>query len=136
MTRDQFIALARTWEGTPRLPSGAIKGVGASCGGLWLGVFREAGLDSLVTLFAEYEGFARPPAPRVLYRTMIAGFDKLLGAPDPADLVLVNYGGGMDHVALITAPGRILHADPRARRVVEQRLVLPLHSSWRIRELG
>lgn len=136
MTRAEFIQLARGWEGTPCLASGAIKGVGASCGGLFIGIFREAGLTRLVDLFAPYEGFATMPPARELYRAMLAGFDKLRGAPDPADLAMVGFGTGMEHVALVTAPGRILHADRRAGRVLEQRLVRPVHNAWRIRELG
>ena len=136
MTRADFITLALSWRDTPCLPSGAQKGVGASCGGLWLGVFREAGLTRLADLFAPLEGFAKPPPARALYKMMIAGFDKLRGAPDPADLLLIDFGGGMDHVALLIAPGTILHADRRAGRVLDQRLVHPVHSAWRIRELA
>ena len=135
MTRQDFIAMAKTWIGTPCLPSGAIKGVGASCGGLWLGVFREAGLARLAELFAPLEGFAKPPEARVLYRMMREGFDKARH-PEPADLLLIDFGGGMDHVALLIAPGTILHADRRAGRVLDQRLVHPVHSAWRIRELA
>ena len=136
MTRQDFIALAKTWAGTPCLPSGAIKGVGASCGGLWLGVFREAGLTRLAGLFAPLEGFAKPPPARELYKLMIAGFDKVRGVPEPADLLLIDFGGRMDHVALLIEPGRILHADRRAGRVLPQRLVHPVHNAWRIRELA
>ena len=136
MTRQEFIDMAKTWIGTPCLPSGAIKGVGASCGGLFVGLFREAGLTRLVDLFAAYEGFARPPEARALYRTMRDGFDKMRGIPEPADLLLIDFGGGMDHVALLIAPGTILHADRRAGRVLDQRLVHPVHSAWRIRELA
>jgi hypothetical protein len=136
MTRSDFITLALTWEGTPTLRSGAQKGVGASCGGLWLGVFREAGLTRLATLFAPLEGFAKPPPARELYKMMREGFHKLRGNPEPADLLLIDFGGGMDHVALLVEPSRILHADRGCGRVVAQRLVRPVHSIWRIRELA
>ena len=135
LTRAEFIALARTWIDTPCLPSGAIKGVGASCGGLFLGIFREAGLDRLASLFAAYEGFSRPPERRVLMGHLREAFDKTR-APEPADVLMIAFENGQAHMGLLTEPGRVLHADRGIKRVIEHRLVHRFDSGWRIRELA
>ena len=131
--RQDLVAEARRWIGTPWAPAGAERGVGANCLGFLAGVARNVGLDELAAAFVPYRGHAAPPAPK----TLLLGLRRhLQGRPvagaDAGDLLLFDLGAGLRHVALISAPGTIIHAHQLQGRVVEQRLVWPAHSAYRI----
>lgn len=131
--RDQLIAEARRWIGTPWNPAGSERGVGVNCLGFLAGVARDLGLDGLAAAFAPYGGHAVPPAPK----TLLLGLRRHLvrvavPAAQPGDIMLFDLGAGLRHVALLSGPGTILHAHQTQGRVVEQRLVWPVHSAYRI----
>ncbi|MFQ5774206.1 MAG: hypothetical protein ACE5GS_06800 [Kiloniellaceae bacterium] len=132
-TRAQIVAEARSWVGTPWAPAGAEKGVGANCLGFLAGVARNAGLAELAAAFAPYRGYALPPEPRALLlglRRHLARIGR--DQAGPADLLLFDLGGGLRHVAMLSAKGTIVHAHQSKGRVVEHRLVWTPHSAYRI----
>ncbi len=131
--RSDVVAEARSWLGTPWMASGAAKGIGANCLGFLAGVARNVGLDSLAEAFEPYGGFALPPQPTAL----LCGLRRHLEhtpwrRAQPADLLLFDLGDGLRHVAMLTGPGTIIHAFQSKGRVVENRLIWPVHSAYRI----
>lgn len=131
--RTDVIAEARSWIGTPWVASGAAKGVGANCLGFFAGVARNVGLDMLADAFVPYGGFALPPQPADLLRGLCRHLVRTPGAQArPADLLLFDLGGGLRHVAMLTAPQTIIHAYQSKGRVVEHRLIWTAHSAYRI----
>jgi len=131
--RAEIVAEARTWLGTPWVPAGACKGVGANCLGFLAGVSRNVGLAALAAAFDPYRGFAAPPEPRAL----LLGLRRHLvpiprDAAAPGDLLLFDFGEGMRHVAMLSAPATIIHAHQSKGRVVEHRLIWMPHSAYRI----
>ena len=137
VSRAAVIAEARSWIGTPWVASGAEKGVGANCLGFLAGVADNVGLGRLSAAFAPYRGYALPPAPTALLLGLRRHLVKLApGRALAADVLLFDLGDGLRHVALLTAPGAIIHAHQSKGRVVEQRLVWTAHSAYRIPELS
>lgn len=131
--RADIVAEARTWLGTPWAPAGAEKGVGANCLGFLAGVARNVGLAHLVAAFAPYRGYALPPEPRALLLGLRRHLARVSCAETrPADLLLFDLGAGLRHVALVSAPGTVIHAHQTKGRVVEQRLLWTPHSAYRI----
>ncbi len=131
--RHAVVAEARRWIGTPWVPAGSERGAGANCLGFLAGVARNVGLKDLAEAFLPYRGHAAPPAPKAL----LLGLRQHLRpvAPMralPGDLLLVDLGAGLRHVALLSAIDVIVHAHQDQGRVVEQRLVWAPHSAYRI----
>ena len=132
-SRAEIVAEARSWIGTPWAPAGARKGVGANCLGFLAGVAGNVGLAELTAAFAPYRGHALPPRPLTLLLGLRRHLERIERAhAAPADLLLFNLGAGLRHVALLSAPGVIVHAHQGKGRVVEHRLTWTPHSAYRI----
>lgn len=115
--------MARAWVGRPYRPAGA-RECGVNCLGLFVAILREAGgFEDLAAAAEPHAGFARPPKSGALLRGLK---DHLAGVPvenaGPGDLLLFRIGGEPQHLAILTEPGVILHADGVKGRVVEHRL--------------
>ncbi len=136
-TRAQFIAELRKSIGEPYNKSG-----GQACGGNCLGRLihsaRETGgLERLVAAAEPHLGHALPPNRFALLLALRRHAHEIKPSKAlPGDLLLFNVGGEPRHLAVITEPGVILHADAGARNpktgkasglVVEH----ALPSSWR-----
>ena len=131
--RDDLIAEARRWIGTPWVPAGAERGVGANCLGFLAGVARNLGLDELARAFAPYRGHGTPPALKSLLLGLRRHLERVPpAAARPGDVLLFDLGADLRHVALLSGPETILHAHQTRGQVVEQRLVWPVHSAYRI----
>ena len=131
--RRDVLTEARSWIGTPWVASGAVKGVGANCLGFLAGVARNVGLDTLVEAFAPYDGFALPPHPTALLCGLRRHLERTpVWQAAPADLLLFDLGDGLRHVAMLTGAEAIIHAFQSKGRVVENRLIWPVHSAYRI----
>ncbi|MEM0984635.1 MAG: peptidase P60 [Pseudomonadota bacterium] len=125
MKRDDIIAVSRTWLGTPYRHRASIRGEGCDCLGLLRGVWREA--------IGEEPERLPPYTPDWVERTakdtlLLAAQDHLdeipIGTIKPADVLLFRMamGSPAKHCAIVSAPGRIIHAY-WGRAVVETRLV-------------
>ena len=131
--RRDIVIEARRWIGTPWVPAGAELGVGANCLGFLAGVARNLGLRDLADAFVPYRGHAAPPASKALLLGLRRHLRCLpLAAASPGDLLLFDLGAGLRHVALLSAPGTVVHAHQAQGKVVEQRLVWAPHSAYRI----
>ncbi len=131
-TRNEIIARARSWLGTPYLHQASVKGAGTDCLGFVRGLYRELydfepeKTPAYSADWAEvsHEETLRDAARRHL---MPVAIDKArLG-----DVVLfrVNAGAPAKHAALLVAPRRIIHAYS-GRAVCESHL-----SSWWLKRL-
>lgn len=127
--RSGIIREARTWIGTPWLPSGARKGAGCNCLGFIVGVARNCGLD-LSEPFRNYEGYALPPKPLSLLRGLREQMLRTRN-PEPGDVLLFDLDG-LRHVAFLTEPGRIIHAHQSKGKVTEHRMIWRPHSAYRV----
>ncbi|ARK56313.1 NlpC/P60 family protein [Burkholderia pseudomallei] len=117
VTREQFVAEARSWLDTPYQHQGRLKGVGVDCIGLLACVAHA--LDLSDADFTDYErrpdGRLRPVLETHLERVPL---DEAQGA----DVLLFAWSSTPIHIAIMTDATHIIHAYIPNRRVVESRL--------------
>lgn len=121
-TREQIIAEARTWLGTPWHHQARLKGVGVDCIGLAIGVAKALGLSDY-----DIDGYGMQPDVKALVKT-IESIATRIGIADarPGDMVLINFAQHPQHLGILTDKG-IIHALSRVGFVAEHRL----SSEWR-----
>ena len=117
--RGAIVAEAMRWLGTPYHHRAKLRGVGADCAQLVLGVYAAVGL------VADFDTGEYPPdwhlhreAER--YLAIIAG---LAGEIEPAkagrgDVLLFRFGRCFSHGAIVIEGMRLIHANRRDRAVV------------------
>lgn len=129
--RVRIIAAARTWLGTPYQHQTSVKGVGCDCLGLVRGVWREVVGPEPEPLPSYTPHWAEACGEETLYdagRRLLVEHD--LAQTRPGDVVLFRMApdAPMKHVAILSAPDRIIHAY-WGRAVVEGAVI----SWWRRR---
>ena len=133
MTRDQIVAEARTWIGTPYRHQASLKGVGCDCLGLVRGVWRE--------LVGTEPERAPPYAPDWAEATgeeslaQAAARHLIAIAPGsflPGDVLLFRWRAHLPakHAAIVTALDKMVHAHDGA--AVAEVTIAP----WWRRRLG
>ncbi len=135
-TRENIVAAARGWLGTPYLHQASVKGAGADCLGLVRGVWRE--------LYGGEPEAPPPYAPDFNERAFAAGgAEPLLEAarrhmaqtqnPSPGDMLVfrVVREGPAKHCGILTGANHFIHAYA-GRAVIESWL----NRWWRIRVAG
>lgn len=108
-----IVAEARSWIGTPYRHQASLKGVGCDCLGLLRGVWRELVGPEPETVppyapdWAEASDADRLAAAARRHLVEIAAADVA-----PGDVVLFRWRTGLPakHAAILTAPGRMVHA--------------------------
>lgn len=121
--RSELIAAARGWLGRPYRPGGA-QTCGVNCFGLFIAILRGLnGFDDLVRAGEPYVGLSQPPNP-LAFLAGLSGSVQRIHSDDaePGDFIVYRFDGQARHLALVTAPGMVLHADNKAGRVVEHRI--------------
>jgi NlpC/P60 family putative phage cell wall peptidase len=117
MSREQVLAEARTWLGTPYHHQAQIKGVGVDCAMLLIAVYFACGLIPAID--------PRPYSPEwMLHRDEEKFLDWLeqygteTDSPQPGDVLVWRFGRTYSHGAiLMDADGTIVHAYQQARCV-------------------
>lgn len=117
VTREQIVAAAREWIGTPYRHQGRIKGEAVDCGGLVVRVCQDLGLTtfdhtnydrypdgSLECICEEHMVYVPPAAARA------------------GDVLLFNWEGLPSHMGFATGNDTVLHAFLLRRQVVEHRM--------------
>lgn len=111
--RAAIIAEARTWQGTPYVHKGRIKGVGADCGGF---------LHALLSPYYEL-----PPMPddyppdwsthsnAERYLDFIMPFVRRVPFVRPAGITLFHFGNAYSHAAMLLDDGNYIHSWGRNR---------------------
>lgn len=127
ITRDDVVAEARSWLGTPFKHQGRLKLIGCDCVGLIYGVAWALGwqYDNVGTY--NHRPHWATMAKELRARLVPIKIDETL----EADILLMAFEREPSHLALITDKG-IIHAAAMLRRVVEHRL----DAVWRSRIRG
>ena len=126
-TRDEIIARARSWLGTPYLHQASVKGAGTDCLGLVRGVYRELydiEPETAPAYSADWAEVSREETLRDAARRHLAPVSIENALPGDILLFRVKAGAPAKHAAILIAPRRIIHAYS-GRAVCESHL-----SSW------
>lgn len=113
MTRDQIVAEARSWIGTPYRHQASLKGVGCDCLGLVRGIWRALyGAEPEATPayspdWAEVSGDERLAAAARRHLIEVATHDA-----QPGDVLLFRWRPLLPakHAAILVTPDRMIHA--------------------------
>ena len=113
LTREQIVAEARTWIGTPYRHQASLKGVGCDCLGLVRGVWR-AVLGTEPERAPPYspdwaEALQRETLAQAAARHLVpTAHDGLL----PGDVLLFRWRAHLpaNHMAIVSAPDMMVHA--------------------------
>lgn len=125
MRRDEIVAAARGWIGTPYCHQASCKGAGADCLGLVRGLWRELVGVEPEALPPYTPDWAEALGEETLLDAARRWLDEVaLGDAAPGDVLVFRMGLGVPakHCAVMSAEDRIIHAY-WGRSVVETRLV-------------
>lgn len=117
MTRDEFIAAARGYLGTPFHHQGRIKGVGVDCAGTVYCALADCGYPT-----EDVQGYARTPSGMLFMATVLKHSDPISRSQvNPGDLMVFAFQAEPQHVAIVTgvSPLTLLHAYMQVGKVVE-----------------
>ena len=110
--RARIAQVARKWIGTPYFPRQARCGVGADCGSLLLGVYRDAGIinDFELSDYDWMSAWAVRGGDR-LYLESIKTYLSEVSRPKTGDVAHFRIGRGWSHSAIVIEwPREIIHA--------------------------
>lgn len=126
MTREQIVAEARRWRGTPFVWQASAKGAGCDCKGLIAGIARELKRPEGDAFHARLASYGTVVDTRLLREGLAATFERRC-QPGPGDVLLLRIGGKPQHLA-ICAGATMIHTYGRGPcQVVE----VPFVSIWR-----
>lgn len=117
--REQFVAEAKSWVGTPYHLGAMLKGVGCDCGTFLLGVLQSCGMAKDVTVQRySHDWFCHAGEERYL-RDMLKNATKIVEAisyatlhAEPGDLVLTRSANShlFNHGGIVVKWPKILHS--------------------------
>ena len=124
ISRDQIVAEARSWLGTPWVHQHRTKGVAVDCAGLVIGVARALGI---VADDFDVQGYGRQPDGTLL-DLCDAHLQRITQAQmQPGDVVVVAVERDPQHMGVVvpyrSAGLGIVHAASLAGKVIEHRLL-------------
>lgn len=112
-SRQDLIAIARTWIGVPFRHQGRNK-LGVDCGGLLMCIGQQAGLTII-----QPDTYSMSPDIALVRRALQANCTEIkMSDALPGDVLLLAFAGAPQHVALLTDIG-LLHAWAKPGKVVE-----------------
>lgn len=114
MWREQVIAEARSWIGTPYVPKARVKGVGVDCGGLLYEVYNPI-FGPFANFPQDYTADWAMHSDRERYLDFIMPYVEEVRAPQPGDFSLYHLGLAYSHAAILMDDGRYVHAWGRTR---------------------
>jgi len=109
--RAAIVREARSWVGTPFRHAARLRGAGADCGGLLLGVYSAVGLlpEGLEVPIYSPE-FMKHRGDEWLLDLVEKYAHRVDRAPLPGDIVLYRFGRCVSHSAIVTAWPEVIHA--------------------------
>lgn len=119
--REQIVAAAREWIGTPYHHHQSLKGVGVDCLGLVTGVAVELGIEGEYNkdTFAQFRGYSHNPNPRMMGKAM-RRFLTPIENPQIGDIAWVETRPGMpSHLAIKSGDKLVIHACGIVKKVIE-----------------
>lgn len=114
--RDEALAAAQAWLGTPYLHQASVRGLGCDCLGLLRGVWRDLYGEETEAIPAYRPDWAETAKDEPLLRGLHRWLDPLpLAEARPGDVVLfrISPGACVKHCAVLSAAGaqmRMIHA--------------------------
>ncbi len=133
MTRDEIVADARLWVGTPYVHQARVRGVGSDCIGVIGGIARDRGTPEGLAWERDpaAHDYGPIPNPRRLLEQCAHWLDRIATTDAVAgDVLLMRFTDDPQHFALLVTPTYIVHASQMVvGRVVETRL----DDAWRNR---
>lgn len=125
-TRDEVLAVAKSWIDTPWRHQASVKGVGADCVGLIRGTAIESRLIDIAAEsrpdVAQFKGYGRKPFAGALERGCAMFLDPIaIEDARIADVFLMRFDGDPQHLAIVSSvfPLRVIHSYATARKVCE-----------------
>lgn len=113
---EQFIAVARSFIGTPFRHQGRMPGIGLDCAGLAVAALNQCGLDC-----DDFIGYGRSPHKGLLKKKLdTQKILKPIICPEPGCILLLKIRHEPQHIAIFTG-GTIVHSYETIGRVVEER---------------
>jgi cell wall-associated NlpC family hydrolase len=107
ITRQQVVAEARKWLGTPFCDKGRLRGIGVDCVGLVLCVMRDLKLHDWVD---EFKVYSAQPVGRMVFEVCAGRLNaKPLASRLPGDVLVFRVPVAPVHVGIVTDVG-IIHA--------------------------
>jgi NlpC/P60 family putative phage cell wall peptidase len=137
--REQIIAEARRWVGTPYHHQAALIGVGCDCVGLIRGVGHSTGAMPLdPDGWRQFAGYGRLPNPRRMKEGMERFLVPAPGLPQIADIAWLQWRADLPmHLAILATDTRggltLIHSYSEAGCVVEHGMTPEWHNrvlSW------
>jgi len=119
VSRDQIVAVARSWIGTPFHHQARVKGVGADCVGLTIGVALELGLIDARTAKSLPADYKPHPDPALMRRVLGEHMDSVWPAQVGDWVWMAAINQQPVHVCLLSGPDTIIHAHHGSGGVVE-----------------
>lgn len=118
MNHEAMIAAARDCLKTPFMHQGRLPGTGLDCAGLLVVAARAGGVEVI-----DRDNYARTPHDGMLEAVLDAqpALEKVRGAPQVGDVILMRFGRDPQHLGLCTDNG-LIHAYERIGQVVEHRI--------------
>jgi cell wall-associated NlpC family hydrolase len=130
MKREEFIATARGYTGTPFHHQGRLPGVGLDCAGLVFCALEARGYQ-----VSDVQGYANVPS-NGLFASVVLKHCDTINQSDvlPGDLMIFAFESEPQHIAIVTElnPVTILHSYAQVRKVVENHL----DATWQARLRG
>lgn len=120
MTRVEFIAVARSYIGTPFHHQGRLPGVGLDCAGVTVCALQQCAYS-----VNDVQGYGRIPS-QGLFKQAILAHCSQIAASDilPGDLLLFAFRSDEQHLAIISQldPVMLVHAYSDVGKVVENEM--------------
>lgn len=108
MTRAEFLALARTWLGTPYHNQARLKGVGADCIGFIIGAASEA-TGRAITAPCTYGRYPAPVQALAAIRASGECITIPLVDAKPGDVVYMRIAREPQHFGILGEAGTLIH---------------------------
>lgn len=108
MQREQLLAVARSWLGTPYHHQGRVRGIGADCIGFITGVIAQAS-GRQVQAPIHYGRYPDPAGALAAIAASGEGTPIDPAAALPADVVYMRIARQPQHFGFVSTQGRILH---------------------------
>lgn len=109
--REKIVKIAKTWNNTPYVPGGRVKGAGTDCGMFLLEVFEEAGLIPH-TVVNGYSPEHHLHSSREDYLKWVQKFahEVTREEPLPGDILLYKIGNCISHGAIVVNYPVVIHS--------------------------
>lgn len=131
----EIVAEAWTWARTPFVWQASLKGVGADCKGLIVGVARELGRPEAASLHARMADYPLNVPEHELRAGLAANLERVT-APELGDVLLMKIAGKAQHLGFFCGAD-VIHTYGKGPKMVLPhpfdvvRRHFPLDSIWR-----